>query len=110
MSPTGWTSIVALFGAVLAAITGVYATNQSRKARTATVDKDIFDALRQDLREAKAEIRELEKDNAAERRRRMDLEDAVHRISLGLHRAGIPIPDDVASLLRPPPSTGAGHG
>lgn len=108
MSATAWTSVVALVGAFLAAITGLYGTSQARKARVATVDKDIFDALRKDLLDAKAEIRQLEKDNGAERRRRMDLETAVHRIALGLHRAGIEIPPDVATLLTPPPGTGTG--
>jgi uncharacterized membrane protein len=100
MSPAAWTSVVALFGALLAAMSGAYATNQARKARTATVDKDIFDA--------KAEIRELERENDKERRRRRDLEEAVHRIAQALHRAGIEIPPDVQSLLRPPPGTGTG--
>lgn len=109
MSAAAWTSIVALVGALLAALSGAYATSQARKARVATVDKDIFDAMRQDFLAAKAEIRQLEKDNDAERRRRMDLENAVHRIALGLHRAGIEIPPDVASLLRPPPP-GSGTG
>lgn len=109
MSAAAWTSIVALVGALLAAMSGAYATNQARKARTATVDKDIFDAMRKDFLDAKAEIRQLERDNDAERRRRMDLENAVHRIALGLHRAGIEIPPDVASLLhRPPPNAGTG--
>lgn len=103
MTAAAWTSVVALFGALLAALSGGYATNQARKARTATVDKDIFDAMRQDFLAAKAEIRELEKENDAERRRRRDLEDAVHRIARALHHHGIVIPDDVASLLRPPP-------
>lgn len=109
MSAAAWTSVVALVGALLAALSGAYATNQARKARTATVDKDIFDALRADFKAAKEEIRQLERANDAERRRRMDLEEAVHRIGLALHGAGIPIPTEVASLLRPmPPSTGTG--
>jgi chromosome segregation ATPase len=109
VSATTVTSIVALVGALLAALSGAYASNQSRKTRLSVVDKDIFDALRQDLLAAKAEIRELEKENDTERRRRRELEDAVHRIAQALHRAGIAIPDDVATLLRPPPGTGAGH-
>lgn len=110
MSPTAWTSIVALVGAFLAALTGAWGASQARKTRVATVDKDIFDAMRQDFLAAKAEIRELEKENDAERRRRRELEEAVHRIAQALHRAGIEIPADVASLLRPPPGTGTGPG
>lgn len=106
MTTAAWTSVVALVGALLAALSGAYATNQARKARTATVDKDIFDAMRQDFLAAKAEIRQLERENDAERRRRRDLEEAVHRIAQALHRAGIEIPSDVASLLRPPPNSG----
>jgi len=109
VSAAAWTSIVALVGALLAALSGGYATNQARKARVATVDKDIFDAMRQDFLAAKAEIRQLERENDEERRRRRDLEDAVHRIAQALHRAGIDIPPDVATLLRPPPPS-AGTG
>ncbi len=108
MNAAAWTSVVALVGALLAALSGAYATNQARKARTATVDKDIFDAMRKDFLDAKAEIRELERENDEERRRRRDLEDAVHRIAQALHRHGIDIPPDVATLLRPPPSTRGG--
>jgi hypothetical protein len=108
VSPVAWTSVVALVGALLAAITGAYGTSQARKTRLATVDKDIFDALRQDFLAAKAEIRELERENDRERQRRRDLEDSVHRIALALHRHGIEIPPDVATLLRPPPNTGTG--
>lgn len=104
MSDAALTSAVALLASLLAALVGAYGANQSRKTRLATVDKDIFDALRQDFLAAKAEIRELEKENDAERRRTRDLEEVVHRISLALLRAGIEIPADVASLLRPPHS------
>lgn len=107
MTPAAWTSVVALVGAFLAALSGAYATNQSRKARIATVDKDIFDALRQDFLAAKAEIRELERENDIERRRRRELEDVVHRISFALRAAGISIPEDVAALMRPPPGGGS---
>jgi outer membrane murein-binding lipoprotein Lpp len=108
MSGAVMTSVVALVGAVLAALSGAYATNQARKARVATVDKDIFDAMRQDFLAAKAEIRQLEREVDEQRHRRRELEDVVHRIARALHHHGITIPDDVASLLRPPPGTGPG--
>ncbi len=108
MSDGVLTAVVAVVGALFAAASGMFAASQARKANVATVDKDIFDSLRSDFLASKAEIRELEKEVDAERLRRRDMEEVVHRISLALYAAGIPIPDSVAALLRPPPNTRAG--
>lgn len=108
MSVAAWTVLVALAGALLAALSGMYAANQARKVNVASVDKDIFDALRQDFLAAKAEMRELEREVDNERRRRRDMEDQLHRIARALYAANIAIPDNVAALMRPPPNPGPG--
>lgn len=100
------TALVAIIGAILAAGSGAFAAVQARKANVTTVDRAIFNALREDFLSSKAEIRSLEEQVDRERRRRRDMEDQVHKIARALYAAGIPIPEDVAALMRPPPNAG----
>lgn len=106
MSDGALTALVAIIGAVLAAGSGAFAAVQARRVNVTTVDKDIFDSLRQDFLASKAEIRSLEQEVDQERRRRREMEDQLHRIARALYAAGIEIPENVAALMRPPSSPG----
>lgn len=106
MNPNAWTVIVAVIGALAAAVSGAFAYKAAGRAKITTVDKDHFDSLRADFRAAKDEIRELEREVDSERRRRRDMEEALHRIARALYAAGIPIPAEVAELMRPPGTHG----
>lgn len=102
MSGGAWTALVALIGILGAAVTGGFAYKAADKATRLTVDRAVYDSMREDFKNAQAELRELKRENDTERRHRIALEEAVHRLARALHAAGIPIPLDTEALLRPP--------
>lgn len=110
MSEGALTAMVAIFGALVAAISGGFAAVQTRKTNSTTVDVRVFNTLREDFLSSKDQIRSLNEQLDEERDLRRAQEDQIAAIARALYRAGIEIPDEVATLMRPvrrtPPRAG----
>ncbi len=98
-------AVAAVLAALFAALATVWSAVQARRTNNTEVDIRIYQELREEVLESKAQIRALELTVDDERRRRREMEKQLHAINRALFEANIDIPPAVAALMRPPGNT-----